>query len=64
MSKTAWLEANVFVDEYGREYNLSDVPMTYMKRKVAFQKRGYSQKKIDELWQEALKKQQEFNNGQ
>ena len=30
MSKKKWLQEKVFVDEYGRPYNLSDVPMTYM----------------------------------
>ena len=49
MSKESWLNTQVFVDEFGRDYNLSDVPMTYMTRKVAFEKRGYSQDKIDEL---------------
>ena len=61
--KPTWLEQKIFVDTYGREYNLSDVPMTYMTRKVAFEKRGYSQDKIDELYKEAAKKQKEFNNG-
>jgi|TARA_R100000278_G_scaffold52901_1_gene44400 hypothetical protein len=63
MSKESWLNTQVFVDEFGRDYNLSDVPMTYMTRKVAFEKRGYSQDKIDELYKEAAKKQKEFNNG-
>ena len=30
MTKKEWLERKVFVDLYGRPYNLSDVPMTYM----------------------------------
>ena len=38
--KPKWLNDDVFVDIYGREYNLSDVPMTYMKRREAFEKRG------------------------
>tara|TARA_B100002019_G_C21210182_1_gene568966 strand:+ start:104 stop:295 length:192 start_codon:yes stop_codon:yes gene_type:complete len=63
MSKDRWLNTQVFVDEFGRDYNLSDVPMTYMKRKVAFEKRGYDENKIDELYKEAVKKQKEFNNG-
>ena len=63
MSKTNWLKTTIFVDEYGRDYNLSDVPMTYMTREVAFEKRGYSKDKIDSLYVEACKKQQEFNNG-
>jgi len=63
MSKESWLNTQIFVDEYGRDYNLSDVPMTYMKRKVAFEKRGYDENKIDGLYKEAARKQQEFNNG-
>ena len=63
MSKDKWLNTQVFVDEFGRDGNLSDVPMTYMKRKVAFEKRGYNETKIDELYKEAVKKQREFNNG-
>ena len=35
---TEWLNESIFVDIYGRSYNLSDVPMTYMKRKDAFKK--------------------------
>ena len=47
--KPKWLNDDVFVDIYGREYNLSDVPMTYMKRREAYQKRGYSDEQIDEI---------------
>ncbi len=63
MSKDRWLNTQVFVDEFGRDYNLSDVPMTYMKRALAFEKRGYTKNQIDGLYKEAVKKQQEFNNG-
>ena len=52
MTKHEWLEEELFVDTYGREYNLSDVPMTYMTRSEAFKKRGYTRKQIDELWKE------------
>ena len=38
--KPKWLEEKIFVDTYGRDYNLSDVPMTYMSREDAYQKRG------------------------
>ena len=41
MTKHEWLEEELFVDTYGREYNLSDVPMTYMTRLEAFETRGY-----------------------
>ena len=52
MKKNKWLQEKVFVDEFGRPYNLSDVPMTYMTRSEAFKKRGYTRKQIDELWKE------------
>ena len=51
MTKKEWLQERVFVDEYGRDYNLSDVPMTYMTRSQVFKKRGYTRKQINELWE-------------
>ena len=54
MTKDEWLEEEIFVDEYGREYNLSDVPMTYMTRQEAFDKRGYGNKMIKQLWKEII----------
>ena len=48
--KRAWFGEKLFVDEYGRDYNLSDVPMTYMTRSEVFKKRGYTRKQINELW--------------
>ena len=50
MSKNKWLQERVFVDEFGRPLNLSDVPMTYMTRSEVFKKRGYTRKQINELW--------------
>jgi len=50
--KRAWFNEKLFVDTYGREPNLSDVPMTYMTRSEAFKKRGYSRKEINKLWEE------------
>ena len=52
MTKQEWLDEELFVDVYGREYNLSDVPMTYMSRQEAFQKRGYGNKMVKQLWKE------------
>ena len=52
MTKQEWLEEELFVDTYGREFNLSDVPMTYMSRQEAFEKRGYSKKMVNQLWAE------------
>ena len=53
MKKNKWLQEKVFVDQYGRPYNLSDVPMTYMTRSEAFKKRGFSRKKINKLWEQS-----------
>jgi len=50
MSKTKWLQEKVFVDEYGRPYNLSDVPMTYMTRSESFKKQSFDKKKVNELY--------------
>ena len=52
MTKNKWLREKVFVDEYGRPYNLSDVPMTYMTREKSFEKMRYSKKMINQLWKE------------
>tara|TARA_Y100000296_G_scaffold4215_1_gene5528 strand:+ start:120 stop:323 length:204 start_codon:yes stop_codon:yes gene_type:complete len=54
MTKQEWLDEQIFVDEFGREYNLSDVPMTIMTRRKAFAKRGYGKKMIKQLWKEDL----------
>ena len=50
MSKKKWLQEKVFVDQYGRPYNLSDVPMTYMTRSESFKKQSFDKKKINELY--------------
>ena len=50
MTKKKWLREKVFVDTYGRPYNLSDVPMTHMKRSEAFAKRKLSKKEINYLY--------------
>jgi len=52
MTKKQWLHEKVFVDVYGRPYNLSDVPMTYMTREAAFIKQGGNKKDINNLWKE------------
>ena len=54
MTKQEWLEELVFVDIFGRQYNLSDVPMTYMTREQAFEKRGYGKKMVKQLWKEKV----------
>jgi hypothetical protein len=50
--KRVWFGEKLFVDEFGRPPNLSDVPMTYMTRSEVFKKRRYSRKQINELWNE------------
>jgi hypothetical protein len=57
MTKQEWLEEKLFVDIFGREYNLSDVPMTFMTRKEAFEKRGYGKKMVKQLWKEVRREE-------
>ena len=54
MTKKEWLRERVFVDMYGRPYNLSDVPMTHMKRSGAYKKQRFDKKKIDKLYREDM----------
>ena len=61
MTKQEWLEETIFVDLYGREHNLSDVPMTYMTRKEAFEKRGYGKKMVKQLWKEIRREESNSN---
>jgi len=61
MTKQEWLEEELFVDTYGREFNLSDVPMTYMSRQEAFEKRGYGKKMIKQLWNEIKREEKNAN---
>ena len=53
--KRAWFGEKLFVDEYGRAPNLSDVPMTYMTRSKVFNKRGLTRKDINKLWKQSHK---------
>ena len=50
MTKNKWLSEMLFVDEFGRPSNLSDVPMTYMTRSESFKKQSFDKKKINELY--------------
>jgi len=52
MTKNKWLSEMLFVDEFGRSSNLSDVPMTYMTRATVLKKRGYGKKEVDALYHE------------
>ena len=49
----------IFVDTYGRDYNLSDVPMTMMTREDAYDKRGLTEKQIDEIYEKWISEQEE-----
>ena len=57
--KPTWLEQKIRVDIYGRDLNLSDVPMTMMTREVAYTKRNLSQDEIDNLYEGWISKQEE-----
>ena len=59
MTKIEWLEEEIFVDKFGRDFNLSDVPMTYMTREKAFEKRGYGKKMVKQLWKEIRREENE-----
>jgi len=50
--KQTWLQQTIFVDTYGRDYNLSDVPMTMMTRQEAYAKRGLTKEQIDKIYEE------------
>jgi len=63
MKKEEWLEEEIFVDIYGRDYNLSDVSMTYMSRQEAFDKRGYGNKMIKQLWKEDFEDREAVKKG-
>ena len=62
MNKKEWLYEKVFVDMYGRAYNLSDVAMTYMLRKESFKKRKLSKDEINYLWKKELNKKHTIPN--
>ena len=51
MTKKEWLGKTVWVDLYGRELNLSDVPMTHMSREQSLLKRGYTREQISKMWE-------------
>ena len=50
LTKKQWLNQSVMCDEWGRPPSLADVPLTYMPRKKAFEKRGYTKEVIDETY--------------
>ena len=50
MTKKEWLRERVFVDEYGRPYNLSDVSMTYKTRSESYKKRNLDNIQINKFY--------------
>ena len=57
-----WLQQKIWVDEYGRDHNLSDVPMTIMTRREAYDKRSLTLKQIDEIYDKWIEEQMELKN--
>ena len=60
--KPTWLQEKILVDTYGREPNLSDVPMTYMTREDAFEKRRYTEDVIDDIYEKWILEQEAKEN--
>lgn len=54
-----WLQQKIFVDTYGRDYNLSDVPMTMMTREEAYKKRNLTEDQIDDIYEKWILEQEE-----
>jgi len=61
--KPTWLKQKISVDIYGRELNLSDVPMTMMVREDAFEKRRYTVDVIDDIYEKWILEQEAKENG-
>ena len=57
--KPTSLQQKIFVDTYGRDYNLSDVPMTYMTREEAYEKRDLTEEQIDDIYEKWISEQEE-----
>ena len=60
--KPTWLQEKIFVDTYGRDYNLSDVPMTFMTREDAYQIRDLTKEQIDDIYEKWILEQEELHN--
>lgn len=61
--KPMWLQQKIWVDEFGRDYNLSDVPMTIMTRREAYDKRSLTLEQIDDIYEKWILEQEELHNG-
>jgi len=62
--KSTWLKQKICVDIYGRELNLSDVPMTTMAREDAFEKRRYTKDVIDDIYEKWILEQYAYMHEQ
>jgi len=62
--KPTWLKQKICVDTYGRELNLSDVPMTTMAREDAFEKRRYTKDVIDDIYEKWILEQYAYMHEQ
>ena len=60
--KSTWLKQKISVDIYGRDLNLSDVPMTMMAREDAFEKRRYTKDVIDDIYEKWILEQEAKEN--
>ena len=56
--KPTLLQENIFVYTYVSDYNLSDVPMTFMTREDAYQKRDLTKEQIDDIYEKWILKQE------
>ena len=62
--KPTWLKQKIYVDTYGRDYNLSDVPMTMMAREDAYEKRRYTEDVIDDIYEKWILEQYAYMHEQ
>ena len=62
--KPTWLKQKISVDIYGRDLNLSDVPMTMMAREDAFEKRRYTKDVIDDIYEKWILEQYAYMHEQ
>ena len=57
-----WLKQKISVDLYGRDFNLSDVPMTIMTREDAYNKRRLTEEQVDDIYEKWILEQEELHN--
>tara|TARA_R100001443_G_scaffold117266_1_gene140977 strand:- start:57 stop:266 length:210 start_codon:yes stop_codon:yes gene_type:complete len=62
--KPTWLKQKISVDLYGRDFNLSDVPMTIMTREDAYDKRRLTEEQVDDIYEKWILEQEELHNAE